>query len=224
MRRVAIFGGTFDPVHCGHLQMARELKDHFQLDEMRLVPCHIPPHRPQPIANAGQRLAMLRLAIEGIDGLKIDTLELDSDETSYSLSTLQNLREQLGSDVSLSMAIGLDSLANLSSWHRWRELLDYAHIIVAARPGWKLPESGELADYIRAHLGEVVDVQQQAKGKIVLAALSLLEVSATDVRDRLVQGREVSNLVPDKVSEYLQTNRIYSPESHQKTQKVSLNG
>ncbi|GAB1261667.1 nicotinate-nucleotide adenylyltransferase [Aurantivibrio plasticivorans] len=224
VKRVAMFGGTFDPVHRGHIQMATELKAYFRLDEMRLVPCHIPPHRPQPIANVNQRLEMLSLAVEDHPDLTIDTVELDSPDTSYSLNTLKVLREELGNDVSLSIGMGMDSLASLASWHRWRELLNFGHIVVAARPGYQLPESGELIDFIEAHRGEAIDVQQQAKGKVVLAELSLVNISSTVVREALLQNENVSSLLPQKVSEYLHTNAIYTPNSLQKTQKVSFNG
>ena len=209
-RRIGVFGGTFDPVHYGHLCMARELKRHFQLDEMRLVPCHIPPHRDTPIATPEQRLAMLRLAVAESEELTIDTLELENSEPSYSLHTLQMLRSQLGGDVSLALAIGMDSLASLNSWFEWRRLLEFGHLIVAARPGWQCPSAGELGEYIAQHLGTVDDVQQSSHGKIVVVELSLLPVSATQIRAAIGQGEEIKELVPEPVRRYIREHSLYA--------------
>ena len=142
------FGGTFDPIHNGHLRMALELSEQLQFDEFSLVPCHRPPHRESPGCSDRVRAEMVELAIADCDSLRMDDRELKRDSLSYSIDTLRQLREEYGEQVSLCWCVGMDSLVNLSSWYRWRELLDFAHLVVVARPGWDLPESGEVAQWL----------------------------------------------------------------------------
>ena len=137
---IGIFGGTFDPIHYGHLRSALEVKDIFGLNEVRLIPCASPPHREQPAVTAEMRLQMLELAIKNQPGLKIDTRELDrhkvSDQTpSYMVDTLKSLRQEFPAEP-LLLFIGTDAFKHLTSWHQWQQLFDYAHIVVMTRPGF----------------------------------------------------------------------------------------
>src|SRR5690606_36897071 len=144
--KIGLLGGTFDPVHNGHLRMALELKQALRLDEMRLLPCHRPPHRAAPGATSAQRATRVRRGIADCPALQIDERELRRTTMSYTVDTLCELREELGGEVSLVLALGADAFANLNTWHRWRELLDHAHLALIARPGFVLPETGEVAD------------------------------------------------------------------------------
>ncbi|MCW8195306.1 nicotinate-nucleotide adenylyltransferase [Proteobacteria bacterium 005FR1] len=206
---IGLFGGTFDPVHIGHLRMALELRQQLEMDEMRLVPCHIPPHRREPAASADHRAAMVELAIAACPDLSIDRVELANPEPSYSLHTLQALRRSLGPEPALCLAMGMDSLVSLNSWHRWDELLDYAHIVVAARPGWQEPSDGELADYVTRHRGKAADLRQSPGGHIVIEELMLLPVSSTAIRAQIAQGRSPQFLLPDNVWAYILRNNLY---------------
>ncbi len=150
-RKIGLFGGTFDPVHNGHLRMALEAGEELALEQVRLLPCHRPPHRETPNVDSDQRTHMLRLAVESCPLLKLDDRELRRDGPSYTLETLQSLRAELGPEVSLIWVMGSDSFLGLESWHRWRELLDYAHLLVVARPGWELPQEGALHDWLLNH-------------------------------------------------------------------------
>ena len=118
LRRIGLFGGTFDPVHNGHLRVALELKQRLALDEMRLLPCHRPPHRATPDRSSSDRLAMLELAVADCPQLQVDARELDRSTPSYSVETLEQLRAELGAHVALCWCVGLDSLASFDSWHR----------------------------------------------------------------------------------------------------------
>ncbi|MDP3877813.1 MAG: nicotinate-nucleotide adenylyltransferase [Methylobacter sp.] len=140
---IGIFGGTFDPVHFGHLRSALEVKDIFGLDEVRLIPCAMPPHRESPAVTAAMRLQMLALAIKNQPGLKIDTRELERYERqqtpSYMVDTLESLRQEFPHET-LLLFIGTDAFKYLTGWHQWQRLFDYAHIVVLTRPGFAIQQ------------------------------------------------------------------------------------
>lgn len=206
---VAMLGGTFDPIHAGHLRSAVELREALALDEVRFVPCHVPPHRAAPIASAEQRLHMLELALEGEPGLSIDARELQRNEPSYSIDTLIALRSEFGAQCALSLIVGMDAFAQLHTWHRWRELLDYAHIIVIARPGSALPQSGEVADLLRAKRSDANVLKQSSHGRIVCVELTPLPISATAIRELIRCGRSPRYLLPDAVWNYIRAQQLY---------------
>jgi len=208
-RVIGVFGGTFDPIHIGHLRMALELKQHLALDEMRLVPCHVPPHRHQPLVDAEQRALMAELAVDTCPDLVVDRLELDNPEPSYSVHTLQALRAELGQEVSLCLAMGMDSLASIHTWYQWEKLLELAHIIVAARPGWTLPDEGPVSDCLKQHRGEPASLREQPAGKVVTAELTLLPISSTAIREQIARGESPQFLLPDSVWAYILRHRLY---------------
>ncbi|MGI1679135.1 MAG: nicotinate-nucleotide adenylyltransferase [Cellvibrionaceae bacterium] len=208
-KTIGLFGGTFDPVHIGHLRIALELKQQLNLDEMRLVPCHKPPHREQPVASAKHRAAMVMAAIQNCSELTIETCELENHDPSYSFKTLKYLRGMLGENVSLCLAVGMDSLISLPSWHRWKDILKLAHIVVAARPGFDSPSSGEIGEYILEHKKSDSALIEKTHGSIVIKQLSLLPVSSTDIRARLAENLSPQFLLPDTVFKYLQEHQLY---------------
>lgn len=210
MKTVAIFGGTFDPVHLGHLQSARELRQRLGVDELRMLPCHLPPHRDVPSRSSGQRLAMLKLACEGSE-LIVDDRELRRSGPSYSVETLRELRAELGNEVSLSWVMGTDAFCGLPTWHRWRELLALAHIIVMARPGESLPGEGELAQLLeRCGSGDPGVIREQACGAIVPISLTPYPIAATEIRELLKNGRPVDDLLPRSVVNYIRQHHLYA--------------
>ncbi len=206
---IGLFGGTFDPIHNGHLQIALDLKRGLCLDEMRLVPCHIPPHRQTPVVSASQRAQMLALALGEYPELSMDEIELHNPEPSFSVNTLSRLRQQLGDDVSLCLAMGMDSLVSFATWYRWRDILNLAHIIVAARPGWEVPKDGEIADYLQQHRGQPQQLRERSRGNIVVQELSLLPISSTAIRTKIEQHQSVEALVPAPVWQYIQQQKLY---------------
>ncbi len=205
-----MFGGTFDPVHIGHLRTALELRARLQLAEMRLIPAARPPHREPPGVTAAHRLAMLRLAIAGEAGLVADDRELRRQGPSYTIDTLSELRQELGGDIGLCLCMGMDALVELTTWHRWRELTATAHLVVAARPGWHLPTRGAVADWL---VGRVTDdparLQDTSGGWVLVAEMTLLPVAATRIRADLASGRSVRYLVPDAVIDYARSHHLY---------------
>lgn len=207
---IGIFGGTFDPVHIGHLRTAVELRKVLGLDEMRLIPSAIPPHRTQPQASAEHRMAMLRLALDREPGLIADDCELRRQGPSYTLDTLKQLRAKAGPETSLCLCIGMDSLISLNQWHQWRELTDIAHIVVAARPGWHLPQSGEVLDFVRAHRAtETESLKSSPAGKLLMLEMTLLPISATGIRQSLQRQESIRYLVPEKVIHYITQHQLY---------------
>jgi nicotinate-nucleotide adenylyltransferase len=208
-KTLGIFGGTFDPIHIGHLRMALELKQQLHLDEMRLLPCHNPPHREQPRASSDQRLQMLRLALQSCPELKCDDRELRREKLSYTYHTLQEFRAELGAEISLVLCMGEDAFAGLSSWYCWQELISLAHIVVIARPGWSIADQGEVRAFLNKHQGQVADIQRLAAGKIILQTLRLMPISATEIRQQIARGESAQFLLPDRVWKYIQENRLY---------------
>ncbi len=210
---IGIFGGTFDPVHYGHLRSALEVKDNFGLDEVRLIPCAKPPHRKLPAANAKMRLQMLELSINNQPGLKIDTRELDRYEQhqapSYMIDTLKSLRQDF-KDESLLLFIGSDAFMHLTSWHQWQQLFDYAHLVVLTRPGF---ETQGLDDFFKARLAKVINELAQAPaGKLFLSQVTQLDISATAIRSMIAKKQNPGFLLPDAVIEYIKQHQLY--ETH----------
>ena len=200
MQPLAVFGGTFDPVHLGHLSVSWEAAE--MLDaEVRLMPAHVPPHRHAPTASPTQRVALLRAALQGQNRLTLDTRELEREGPSYTIDTLRQLRAEQG-DRSLILLVGADAFAGLPSWHGWRELFDYAHIGVLSRPGIEAAWSVELAFEIAPRRVEDVRVLHDLPaGKVIELAVTPLEISATRIRELLAEGRDPRYLLPAGVFE-----------------------
>lgn len=197
MQPLAILGGTFDPVHLGHLRAALEAADALDA-EVHLIPANLPPRRPPPIANAQQRVAMLRAALDGHDRLLLDTRELERDGPSYTFDTLASLRHEIGAQRPLVLLLGNDAYAGLPSWHRWRELFDLAHIAVLTRPGHAPLLPAELADAIEMRVvTDAAGLQTSSAGQVLHLAITPLEISATRVRELLVRGGDPRWLLPD---------------------------
>ncbi|WP_207802509.1 nicotinate-nucleotide adenylyltransferase [Motiliproteus coralliicola] len=209
-RSVAMLGGTFDPVHHGHLRMALELRDRLGFAQVRLVPCALPVHRESPGCSAEQRLAMVQLAAEEEVDLLIDDRELRSNRPSYSYDTLSSLRAELGDEVSLTMVIGTDSLRSLDSWYRWQELLGLCHILVIARPGWHLEPEHPVARWLLPYQAESVDqLHATPCGSVLLLTLAGLEISASEIRRQIGIGHSPRYLLPDSVWNHIRQQQLY---------------
>jgi nicotinate-nucleotide adenylyltransferase len=205
-----VFGGTFNPVHYGHLRSALELVEHLQLEQLRLMPCAVPPHREAPACSASDRAAMVALAVEQEPSLVCDSRELRRPGASYSIDSLIELRNELGEGHCLCLVMGCDAVLDIGAWHRWRELLDWAHIVVIARPGWVLPADGEVAQWLQAHrLVDAATLRQRPAGGILVEGLRPLDISATEIRSLLAQGRSVRYLLPETVLNYIDTHQLY---------------
>ncbi len=207
---VGIFGGTFDPVHYGHLRSALELVELLQLAQLRLMPCAVPPHREVPACGAAHRAAMVALAVAGESRLVCDDRELGREGASYTIDSLIELRRELGGEHSLCLVMGCDAVLAITTWHRWQELLDWAHVVVIARPGWHLPGEGPVADWLRRHrLADPLQLRQRPNGGILVEELRPLAISSTEIRELLAAGRSPRYLLPQAVLEYIEAHDLY---------------
>lgn len=210
MSPLALLGGTFDPVHVGHLRAAIEAREALHAEEVRLLPAAVPPHREQPQATPEQRLAMLEAAITGIPGLRADARELQRSGPSYTYDTLVSVRAEIGVARPLVLVLGADAFAGLPSWHRWREIIELAHIAVLARPdahGLIDPRLEELL--ASAGTADPVKLATRHAGLVLRLQVPPLPVSSTLIRARLRQGRSVRFLVPDAVIDMIKSQGWY---------------
>ena len=215
MRPIGVFGGTFDPIHYGHLRSAFEILQALRFDEVRFIPCGDPPHRGNTVADAGLRYRMVSAAIAGQDGFVSDDRELRRKGLSYSIDTLNSLREEFP-DRSLGLIVGMDAFLGLPEWHRWDEILNVAHIIVAHRPGWKAPDRGPLGSLIAEHgTHQVDDLHQAMCGRIHIHAVTQLEIASTEIRELVAAGRDPRFLMPDAVRDVIKETGIYMSELHE---------
>ncbi|MBH9380313.1 nicotinate-nucleotide adenylyltransferase [Pseudomonas aeruginosa] len=208
-KRIGLFGGTFDPVHIGHMRSAVEMAEQFALDELRLLPKARPPHRETPPVSAAQRVAMVERAVAGVERLTVDPRELQRDKPSYTIDTLESVRAELAADDQLFMLIGWDAFCGLPTWHRWEALLDHCHIVVLQRPDADSEPPESLRDLLAAR--SVADPQalKGPGGQITFVWQTPLAVSATQIRALLGAGRSVRFLVPDAVLNYIEAHHLY---------------
>jgi len=210
-------GGMFDPVHQGHLKIALTSLEKLQLDAIRLLPCGNPVHRSGVFASSQHRLAMLRLAVEDYLDIGIDDRELKSDDPSFTLTSLQKIKQELP-DARLYFIMGQDAFNNFNTWHRWQEIFLLAHIIVAARPGYQLNPAKELAAELNQRMVSSVEKLKQAEnGKILITEYDLLDISSSMVRETVLGHKSlaglVPELVPEKVAQYINTHKLYAREA-----------
>lgn len=209
--KIGLFGGTFDPIHHGHLRLALEAGEHLGLEQVRLLPCHQPPHRATPDVGSAERAEMLRLAVAECPLLSADNRELGREGPSYTLESLRSVRAEVGPETALVWIMGSDAFAGLESWYRWRELLDYAHLLVVARPGWELPTEGPLADWLTRHSAEPEALESSPCGGVMVRTLRLLPISATEIRALIGAGRSPQFLLPEPAWHYIRAQGLYRP-------------
>ncbi len=220
-KTVLVFGGSFDPVHQGHVAMVQHIAERFAVDEVRIIPAGQPWQKAGLVATAEQRVAMLELAFT--DTLKVDFIidqqEIDRAKqqiASYTVETLQNLRQQYAPQTAFILLIGADQFRNLSTWKNWQQLFQLAHIVVAARPGYSLQLDelpGEFGQLWQQGNDDIASFKQCCFGKTWLETGLAWDISATRIRASLQQqgqSKESIALIPRKVLDYLQSHSIYN--------------
>lgn len=207
---IGILGGTFDPVHFGHLRTALEVLERCRLAGVRLVPCAVPPHRPAAVASTGLRLRMLQAAVAGDSRFAVDERELRRLGPSYTVDTLLSLRAELGA-VSLCLIVGADAFLTLPSWHRWREILTLSHLVVVHRPGWESAGgSEEVASLLRECRSDDLEALRSAPaGVIRVQPVTALDISASAIRVLVAGGGDPKFLVPDCVRDLISSSGCY---------------
>ncbi len=207
---LALFGGTFDPIHFGHLRAAVEAREKLGLDSLSLLPAGNPPHRDSTGATATQRLAMVHLAVQDYPDLPVDPREAERDGYSWMVDTLVGFRAEIGPHRPLGLLVGQDAVNQLDTWKEWRRLFELAHIIIMRRPDALHQYSGELFEQIQPRLtGDVAALQKQASGLVLPLEVTQLAISSTDIRQRLAEGNSCRFLLPDAVIAYIRQAGLY---------------
>lgn len=200
-----MFGGTFDPVHNGHLQTVSAVQQDFGFAQIRWILSANPPHRDQPTASIEQRLAMLDLALEAYPGMHSDDCEIRRQGPSYTVLTLQEFREQFP-DQPITLIVGADVLQSLHTWHQSERLLELANILVMHRPGYSV----EVPDWLRSSVVvEPSQFNQGRAGNMIIYQAPLVPISATQIRQRCAEAKPVDEWVPASVAEYIHQHQLY---------------
>lgn len=212
---VGILGGTFDPIHNGHLRLAEEVAGLLDLKQIRFIPTGTPPHRAQPAASNQQRAEMVRLAIAGNPRFVMDERELMRAGQSYSFDTVTELRNTLSVRTPVVLMMGADAFLSLPGWHRWRELLEICHIVVAQRPGysvtsWESALGPELWEaFASRSVVNMAPLRRSPGGRIAIHTMTALDISASLLRSQLRSGVSPRYLLPDAVLEYIHRHGLY---------------
>ncbi len=214
MQTIGLLGGTFNPIHFGHLRMAQELATAVHLDTIRFIPSANPPHKTTPNVSAEHRAEMVRLAIENNPTLRLDIRELKRTGASYTVDTLTSLREELGKDISLVLIMGSDAFTKFNTWHRWEEIIQLCHIALVERPQNIASKSEPLAKVLNTFLQNHYtengdDLSTAAAGLVTMQRITALDISSTSIRNILHNKGSARYLLPDRVIDYIAQNKLY---------------
>lgn len=203
---IGVFGGTFDPIHYGHLRAALEVQDIFALDEVRLIPSATPPHRATPQASAHRRLDMLKIAAQHLPNVVIDTRELQRAGASFMIDTLTSLRQDFPNET-LLLFIGSDAFNHLTRWHQWQQLFTVAHVVVLTRPNYGVQSLNDFCHARQTHNPHTLTTNKA--GQLFFQAITQLDISATAIRNLIAQQRSPRFLLPDAVIDYITQHGLY---------------
>ena len=204
-RLMGILGGTFDPVHFGHLRPAYEVMQALGLEQLRFLPNRLPPHRESPWLDAETRRQLVEIAISDVDGFVLDDRELKREGPSYMVDTLADLKNDFP-DHSLCLIMGMDAFSGFTQWHRWQDILNLCHLVITTRPGVVRPDFGPEIESRICDQAEVLGESQQ--GQILLQSVTLLDISASQIRQSLISGSSIRYLVPESIRERLEARQI----------------
>jgi nicotinate-nucleotide adenylyltransferase len=213
--RLGLLGGTFNPIHIGHLRAAVEVREAFNLDKLLLIPSANPPHKPvDHVADAEDRLEMVRLAIKGVPSLEVSDVELARPGPSYTIETLRYFQDQYGHESDIHFIVGQDAFSEITTWKSYKELFNTAHFIVMTRPGSKL---SSIEHFIHTHISEAYQYDpalnrymHPGRCTIFCVNITQIDVSASEIRDRIRHGHSIRFLVPDTVGAFIAEKGLYS--------------
>lgn len=216
LKPIGIFGGTFNPIHYGHLRLAEEMLELAGLQEIRFIPTGTPPHRNMPHISAQQRSEMVKLAIADQPAFVLDEREVKRAAKCYTVDTLRELRAELGEQRPICLLMGGDAFLQLHTWHEWQQLFELAHIVVGYRPGFAIADRivtapVELRGHYQTRLCVAEDLACRPYGKIAVLAIPKLEISATLIRSRIAEKRTIRYLLPNSVVDYIHQHHLYIP-------------
>lgn len=211
---LGIFGGTFDPIHVGHLRGAIDCRDLLGLEQVHFLPAALPPLKATPGVSAEHRAAMVEIAIADLPGFSVDRREIDRPGMSYSIDTVREIRREAGASKPLVFIMGLDSLRTLHRWRDWQDLLAEVNIAVLKRPGYTASLDPEVSRWLEAHSVPATQLLQHPKGNVAILEQPGLEVSSTAVRAAMGRGRTPRFLLPEPVLEYIALHGLYRSPSN----------
>lgn len=212
---LGVYGGTFDPVHFGHLRTALEVAEALDLERVHMIPCHIPPHRGAPVVGPEQRRELLALALAGQSQLVLDSRELDRPGPSYMVETLASMRREFGEDIPLCLILGRDALAGLPGWHQWQRLTGLAHLVVMDRPQAPVELPAELAQHLAGRgVRDRSGLAHTPAGRLLFCPVTQLDISSTGIRALLRAGRNPRYLLPDPVLDVILQQGLYRTEGN----------
>lgn len=212
---VGIFGGTFDPIHYGHLRVAEEIVETVGLQKMYFVPAGMPRLRHSPVASSQHRVEIVRLAIQKNPDFVLDEREIYRDGVSYSIDTVREFKQEFGEEIRLCFVLGADAFINLPEWNNWKELFNLCHFIVSTRPGYSLTLIKELLskelreECSQRWVSNTESLRKDTSGLIFIASTTMLDISATSIRAHIAVGRSVRHLVPSVTVNYISENKLY---------------
>ena len=210
---IGLMGGTFNPIHYGHLRMAQELAESLHLDEVRFIPAANPPHKPEPKISARHRAAMVQLGIANNPVFRFDDRELRRSGASYTVDTLLSLRDEIGSETSLILLLGSDAFTKLNTWHRWQEIMPLCHIAIVQRPLTTANEAlpKVLETFLHNHYTEnAQELHESPAGWVTMQQITALDISSTAIRDTIQNKHSARYLIPDSIIDYIQSHQLYT--------------
>lgn len=212
MQKIGLLGGTFDPVHNGHLQLGDRVLENYNLDKILFIPASTPPHKNEAVSAVGHRLQMLKLAISGNRRFDYSEIEISRQKVSYTFDTIQELKSSGGTEVLYHFIIGYDALSEIETWYRWQDLLVVTNFIVAVRPGFSLKEIEQLLErngFSPEDGGADRWIGEQTGNEILFLAGEIADISSTEIRSRIASRKPWADLVPPLVADYIISNRLY---------------
>lgn len=212
MQKIGLLGGTFDPVHNGHLQLGDRVLENYNLDKILFIPASTPPHKNEAVSAVGHRLQMLKLAISGNRRFDFSEIEISRQKVSYTFDTIQELKSCGGTGVLYHFIIGYDALSEIETWYRWQDLLVVTNFIVAVRPGFSLKEIEQLLErngFSPEDGGADRWIGDQTGNEILFLAGEIADISSTEIRSRIASKKPWADLVPPLVADYIISNRLY---------------
>ena len=220
---VGLFGGTFDPIHYGHLKIASEMLRLLDLSELRFIPCALPSHKNLPSVSATDRAAMLELAIEDESRFLCDRREINRGGPSFTIDTLAEIRQEFGPHLSLIFLMGSDSLCTIDTWKQWRKLLTYTHLCIVERPGASVEFSSDIWRWVKRHrVSDPTYMNSTPNGYIFITVANALEISATEVRRQLSSGLPLANrILPHSVLDFVKQNNLYIKKINDESRESS---
>lgn len=217
---LGIYGGTFDPIHIGHLRTAIEIYETLPFQQIRIIPCKVPPHRGGTFASAEQRWDMVAKAVNGLEGIHADPREMQREGISYTVDTLLGLQQDFP-ETHLCLIVGHDTFLGLPTWHRWQEILTIAHLIVVARPGEDQPSLDMATDIFFSSFQvqeNPAQLTQRPSGSILFWKGTALAISSSQIRQRASRHLSLRYLVPDVVHDYINQKMLYGTHANRKAE------